>query len=70
MYRTSAINEFILSAFQNTENQDIYKTVIIISVVFIGVEMSFILWEEINYKSLKRKCLGRWLELEKLWDAV
>lgn len=37
---------------------------VIFSVVFVGVEMSFMLREEINYKSLKRKCLGRWLYLE------
>jgi hypothetical protein len=47
----------------------IYKTVIF-SVVFVGVEISFMLREEINYKSLKRKCFGRWLDLEKLWDTV
>lgn len=45
------------------QNIRICKTVFF-SVVFVGVEMSFMLREEINYKCLKRKCLGRWLDLE------
>jgi HKD family nuclease len=40
------------------QNIRICKTVIF-SVVFVGVEMFFMLREEMNYRSLKIKCLGR-----------
>jgi hypothetical protein len=45
------------------QNISICKTVIF-SVVFVGIEMSFMLREEINYKCSKKKCLGKWLDLE------